>query len=99
MDPLPAGADDRAPTAGSSRRRYLQEMVYRVLQAEQYERLLEIAAAQQNHDPVARVIAYLQENLAEPVTVADLAEQVGDEPVGVHRAFPGGARESPLTSS
>jgi AraC-like DNA-binding protein len=74
----------RALTTGPDRRilapAYLQEMVYRVLQAEQYERLLEIAASQQNHDPIARVIAYLHENLAEPVTVADLAEQVAMSP-------------------
>jgi AraC-like DNA-binding protein len=55
---------------------YLQEMVYRVLQDNQYTRMLKIAAEQEHSDPIARIVNYVREHLAEPLTVADLAEQV-----------------------
>jgi AraC-like DNA-binding protein len=55
---------------------YLREMVYRVLQADQYARLLQIAADQEHHDPISGVVAYARAHLAEPLTVAELAERV-----------------------
>jgi len=89
----------RALSTGPDRRilapAYLQEMVYRVLQAEQYERLLEIAAAQQNHDPVARVVTFIQDNLAEPLTVTDMAEQVAMSPSALTALFRQSTGKSP----
>lgn len=74
----------RALSNGPDRRilapAYLQEIVYRVLRAEQYERLLAVAASQQNNDPVTRVIAYIREHLGDPLTVADLSEVVSMSP-------------------
>jgi hypothetical protein len=55
---------------------YLKEMVYRVLQREQYARLLAIAAAESASNPVSAVLEYVREHLTEPLTVADMAEQV-----------------------
>jgi AraC-like DNA-binding protein len=55
---------------------YLQEMVYRVLQREQSDRLLQIAAQQATGNPVAAALSYLADHLAAPLTVTTLAEQV-----------------------
>jgi len=55
---------------------YLQEIVYRVLQREQYALLLAIAAAESASNPVSAVLEYVREHLREPLTVADMAEQV-----------------------
>jgi AraC-like DNA-binding protein len=55
---------------------YLQEMVYRVLQREQSARLLRIAAQQAAGNPVGAALDYISAHLAEPLTVATLAEQV-----------------------
>ena len=89
----------RALSTGPDRRilapAYLQEMVYRVLQAEQCDRLLRIAAAQQNNDPVSRVVAYIRDNLAEPLTVADMAEQVAMSPSAFTTLFRSATGKSP----
>src|ERR1700748_1873326 len=45
---------------------YLQEMVYRVLQREQYARLLAIAAAEAANNPVSAALEYVREHLCEP---------------------------------
>ena len=55
---------------------YLKEMVYRILRREQYAGLLAIAAAEAANNPVSAVLKYVQGHLTEPLTVADLAEQV-----------------------
>ena len=55
---------------------YLQETVYRVLQREQYARLLALAAAQSASNPVSAVLEYVRAHLSEPLTVADMAELV-----------------------
>jgi len=73
---------------------YLQEIVYRVLQADQYARLLRIAADQEHNDPIARVIRYTRAHLSEPLTVADLAEHVSLSP----SAFTAQFRETTGTS-
>jgi AraC-like DNA-binding protein len=54
---------------------YLQEIVYRMLRAGQRQRLLEAAASESEANPVTRVIAYVRGHLADPLSVADLAEQ------------------------
>jgi AraC-like DNA-binding protein len=59
---------------------YLQEIVYRVLQSEQCERLVDAAAEESALNPVADVIHYVTERIAEPLTIADLAEHVSMSP-------------------
>jgi AraC-like DNA-binding protein len=54
---------------------YLQEIVYRILQAEQRQLLLAAATSENDSNPVTRIIAHIRDHLAEPLTVADLAEQ------------------------
>jgi AraC-like DNA-binding protein len=66
---------------------YLREMVYRVLQREQYSRLLAIAAAEAASNPVSAVLEYVRAHLAEPLTVADLAEQVSLSPSAFAHLF------------
>lgn len=69
----------RAATTGPDRRvlapMYLQEIVYRVLRADQRQRLLDAAASETASNPVAQVIAYVRGHLSEPLSVADLAER------------------------
>ena len=66
---------------------YLKEMVYRVLQREQYARLLAIAAAESANNPVSTVLEYVQGHLTEPLTVADMAEQVSLSPSAFAHLF------------
>ena len=66
---------------------YLQEMVYRVLQREQYARLLVLAAAESASNPVSAVLEFMRARLAEPITVADLAEQVSLSPSAFAHLF------------
>jgi AraC-like DNA-binding protein len=81
----------RSIDAGPDRRvlapLYLREMVYRVLQREQYSRLLAIAAAESASNPVSAVLEYVRAHLAEPLTVADLAEQVSLSPSAFAHLF------------
>ena len=81
----------RSIGTGSDRRvlapLYLQEMVYRVLQREQYARLLAIAAAEAASNPVSAVLTYVREHLSEPLTVADMAEQVNLSPSAFAHLF------------
>jgi len=69
----------RAATTGPDRRvlapMYLQEIVYRVLRAGQRQRLLDAAVSETASNPVTQVITYIRGHLAEPLTVADLAER------------------------
>jgi AraC-like DNA-binding protein len=66
---------------------YLQEMVYRVLQREQFARLLSIAAAEAATNPVSAVLDYVRAHLSEPLTVADMAEQVSLSPSAFAHLF------------
>ena len=66
---------------------YLKEMVYRVLQREQYARLLAIAAAESANNPVSAVPEYVQGHLTEPLTVADMAEQASLSPSAFAHLF------------
>ena len=54
---------------------YLHEIVYRLLQADQRDRLL-TAAAQDEADPIATAAHWMRTNLARSLTVAEIAEQV-----------------------
>jgi len=81
----------RATNSGADRRVlapiHLQEMIYRVLQAEQYARLLEIAASKAASNPVSEVIAFVQQNMSKPLTVSDMAEQVSLSPSAFSHLF------------
>ena len=81
----------RAVGTGTDRRvlapLYLQEMVYRVLQREQYARLLALAAAEAASNPVSAVLEYVRGHLSEPLTVADLADLVNLSPSAFAHLF------------
>ena len=66
---------------------YLQELVYRVLQREQYARLLALAAAESASNPVSAVLEYMRAHLSEPLTVADLAYLVSLSPSAFAHLF------------
>jgi AraC-like DNA-binding protein len=66
---------------------YLQELVYRVLQREQYARLLALAAAESASNPVSAVLKYMRAHLSEPLTVADLADLVSLSPSAFAHLF------------
>jgi AraC-like DNA-binding protein len=66
---------------------YLQEMVYRVLQREQFSRLLRLAATEAASNPVTAAIAFVRSNLSQPLTVADMAEQVSLSPSAFAHLF------------
>ena len=66
---------------------YLQELVYRVLQREQYARLLALAAAQSASNPVSAVLEYMRAHLYESLTVADLADLVSLSPSAFAHLF------------
>ena len=66
---------------------YLQELVYRVLQREQYARLLTLAAAESASNPVSAVLEYVRAHLSEPLTVADMADLVCLSPSAFARLF------------
>src|ERR1700761_9024833 len=61
----------RSLAAGSDRRvlapLYLREMVYRVLQREQFARMLRLAAHQTASNPVAAALTYVATHLADPL--------------------------------
>jgi transcriptional regulator GlxA family with amidase domain len=66
---------------------YLQELVYRVLQREQYARLLALAAAESASNPVSAVLEYVRGHLSEPMTVADMADLVNLSPSAFAHLF------------
>ena len=66
---------------------YLQELVYRVLQREQYARLLALAAAESASNPVSAVLEYMRAHLSEPLTVADMADLVSLSPSAFAHLF------------
>jgi AraC-like DNA-binding protein len=59
---------------------YLQEIVYRVLQSEKCDQLVDAAAEESGRNPVSDVIHYVSERISEPLTIADLAEHVSMSP-------------------
>jgi AraC-like DNA-binding protein len=74
---------------------YLQEMVYRVLQREQFSRLLCLAATEAASNPVSAAIAFVRSNLSQPLTVADMAEQVSLSPSAFAHLFRDVTGQSP----
>jgi AraC-like DNA-binding protein len=81
----------RATGTGADRRVlapiYLQELVYRVLQREQFSRLLTLAAAQAASNPITAALTYVRSHIAEPLSVADMAEQVSLSPSAFAHLF------------
>jgi AraC-like DNA-binding protein len=81
----------RAVTAGADRRvlapGYLREISYRLMQAEQCSRLLAAAMEEHENNPVTAVIRYVRDRMCEPVTVAELAEQVFMSPSAFSHLF------------
>lgn len=81
----------RALSDGDDRRvlapLYLQELVYRILQREQFARMRHLAQRQLAGNPVGAALTYLSEHLAEPMTVALLAAQVNLSPSAFTRSF------------
>jgi transcriptional regulator GlxA family with amidase domain len=74
---------------------YLQEMVYRVLQRNQYAQLVRIAAEQTQANSVAAALDYISEHLAEPLTVTELARQANLSPSAFSRLFREATGRSP----
>jgi AraC-like DNA-binding protein len=66
---------------------YLREMIYRMLQREQYPRLLALAAAESPASPVSAVLEYVRGHLAEPLTVSDMAELASLSPSAFAHLF------------
>ncbi|MFD0856829.1 helix-turn-helix domain-containing protein, partial [Actinomadura adrarensis] len=66
---------------------YLREITYRLMRAEQVARLLEAADAERERRPVSEVIRYVNDHLAEPMTVADMARHVGMSASALTNAF------------
>jgi transcriptional regulator GlxA family with amidase domain len=66
---------------------HLQEIVYRVLQREQFARILYFVARQDAGNPVAAALTYIRAHLGEPLTVPLLARQVNLSASAFTRAF------------
>jgi AraC-like DNA-binding protein len=81
----------RATSVGQDRRAlgpmYLQEIVYRVFQAEQGTRPAVPAARRQESNPISQVTSYLRARMSQPVTVAELADHVGMGPSAFAQMF------------
>jgi AraC-like DNA-binding protein len=82
LQSLDSGADRRVLTPI-----YLQEIVYRVLQREQFARMLHIAAKQAGGNPVSAALTYIHDHYSEPVTVNDMAERVNLSPSSFSHLF------------
>lgn len=81
----------RAVDTGADRRVlapiYLQEIVYRLLQAEQCHHLIESASSEIDSNPVSAAVEYVRAHLDEPVTVNELAERVCMSPSAFAHLF------------
>ena len=66
---------------------YLREIVYRVLQREQYTTMMHIAREQDGTNPLAPALRYIDAHLDEPLTVATLADQVSLSASAFSRLF------------
>lgn len=66
---------------------YVRELIYRVLQREQFARMLLFANRQSAGNPVGAALSYINAHWAEPITVAALAAQVGLSSSAFSRAF------------
>lgn len=81
----------RAVDIGADRRvlapMYLQEIVYRLLQAEQCHHLIESASSEIDANPVSAAVEYVRAHMDEPVTVNELAERACMSPSAFAHLF------------
>jgi AraC-like DNA-binding protein len=66
---------------------YLQEITYRILQADQCTRLMTAAIGEKENNPVSQVIRFVKDHLAESVSVADMAQEVRMSPSALTTVF------------
>lgn len=81
----------RATSVGQDRKAlgpmYLQEIIYRVLQADQRAPSAEAATMRRERNLVSQVSGYLRARMSDPVTVAELAEHACMSPSGFAQLF------------
>lgn len=73
----------------------VDELVYRMLQREQYNRLIELAARETAANPVSAVLSYVMNHLDETLSVAELADQANLSQSAFTRLFRGVTGRSP----
>ena len=66
---------------------YLHELVYRILQRDRFSKLLLIAGQQDDGNPIAAALNYINAHLSEPLTVEILAGQVNLSSSAFSRRF------------
>ncbi|MBB3452481.1 AraC-like DNA-binding protein [Rhizobium sp. BK313] len=64
-----------------------QEILYRLLSGSDGPRLLQIAMAESQSNKVARAVAWLRGNFAQPLRIEELAERVGMSVSSLHHHF------------
>ncbi len=74
----------------------IQELIYRVLRSEEGGRLVHIAQPGTHAARVARAIAWLKTNLAEPLRIDELAQRLHMSPSSLHHHFKTVTAMSPL---
>ncbi len=73
-----------------------QEIIYRLLSGPQGGRLLQLAVADSPANGVAKAITWLRRHYVEPLTIADLADQVGMSVSSLHHHFKAITRLTPM---
>jgi AraC-like DNA-binding protein len=73
-----------------------REIVYRLLRGEQADRLRQIAVVGGRMHRIARAIQLLRENYDQPLSIADMANQLGMSVSGFHHHFKSATAMSPL---
>jgi AraC-like DNA-binding protein len=74
---------------------YLREIVYRLLQSEERQRLIDASRSNATHNPVSGAIEYMKCHIDEPISVAVLAEAVCMSESAFAHLFKQGAGTSP----
>jgi transcriptional regulator GlxA family with amidase domain len=74
----------------------IQELLYRLLRSEQGGRLVHIAQPGTHAQRIAKAIALLKANLAEPLRVDELARRLHMSPSSLHHHFKAVTAMSPL---
>jgi AraC-like DNA-binding protein len=75
---------------------YLREIVYRLLRSEQRKRLMEGAVRDMQGNAITAVIAFMRQEMDQPLTVRDLAEAVSMSESGFAHLFKATTGVSPL---
>ncbi|WP_328724213.1 helix-turn-helix domain-containing protein [Streptomyces sp. NBC_00259] len=66
---------------------HLQEIIYRLIQAEQGACMLHAASVERDGQPISEAIQYIRERISEPLTVADIANRAGMSPSTLTNLF------------